>query len=158
MVVLLLLSTHSRGISPSTDAYCSSLKEIHDIDKNRTLNDQEIRQLRCLSGQLNWIVTHSRPDVAYDNCIVGNSINKATTQTIIQANKAVRKARTHEVSLNYPSHFNISSSKIMGYTESFGNLPNGGSQGVFKNFLCDQKGQATLIMWHSRRITQNHTK
>ena len=98
-------------------------------------------------------MTQSRPDVAYDNCIVGNSISKATTQTIIQANKAVRKARTHEVSLNYPSHFNISSSKIVGYTDSsFGNLPDGGSQGAFIIFLCDQKGKATLIMWQSRRI------
>ena len=56
----------------------------------------------------------------------------SVTQTIIQANKAGRKARTHEVSLNYPSHFNISSSKIVGYTDSsFGNLPDGGSQGAF---------------------------
>ena len=84
-------------------------------------------------------MTQSRPDVAYDNCIVGNSISKATTQTIIQANKTVRKPRLHEVSLNYPSHFNISSSKIVGYTDSsFGNLPDGGSQGAFIIFLCDQ--------------------
>ena len=98
------IKQNSHGILLSTDAYCSSLKEIHDIgiNKNLTLNYQETKQWRCLSGQWNWIVTQSRPDVAYNNCIVGNSISKATTQTIIQANKAVRKARTHEVSLNYP--------------------------------------------------------
>ena len=92
------IKQNSRGIAQSTDAYCSSLKEIHDIgiDKNQTLNGQETRQMWFLSGQLNWIVTQSRPDVAYENCIVGNSISKATTRTIIQANKAVRKARTHE--------------------------------------------------------------
>ena len=62
------IKRNSHGISLSTDAYCSSLKI-------QTLNDQETRQLWCLSGQLNWIVTQSRPDVAYDNCIVGNCIS-----------------------------------------------------------------------------------
>ena len=99
------IKQNSCGISLSTDAYCSNLKEIHDIGiaKNWTLNDQETKQLLCLSGQLNWIVTLPQP---YDNCIVDNSISKAAPQTMIQSNKAVRKARTHEVSLNYPSHFN----------------------------------------------------
>ena len=74
------IKQNSRGSLLSTDAYYS-IKEIHDIgmDKNQTLNDQETRQLWCLSCQLNWIVTQSRPDVAYDNCIVGNIISKATT-------------------------------------------------------------------------------
>ena len=71
---------------------------------------------------------------------------KPTTQTIFQANTAVRKARTHEVTLNYPSHFNISSSKIVAYTDSsFGNLPDGGSQGVFIFFFyAIRKGKLLL--------------
>ena len=52
------IKQNPRGISLSTNTYCISLKEIHNIgiDKNRTLNDQEIKQLLRLSGQLNWIV------------------------------------------------------------------------------------------------------
>ena len=58
------------------------------------------------------------------------------------------------MSLNYLfSHFNISCRKIVGYTDSrFGNLTDGGSHDVFIIFLCDQKGQATLIMLQSQRI------
>ena len=88
------IKQNSRDISLYTDVNCSRLIEIHDIsiDNNRTLNYQETKQLRFLSCQYNWIVTQSRLDVAYDNCIVDNSISKATPQTIIQVNKVVRKA------------------------------------------------------------------
>jgi hypothetical protein len=143
------------GIKLSTDAYCNSLREITNlgIDKNRPLDERETRDLRHLSGQLNWIVTQSRPDIAYDNCIIGNSISKAKVKDIAQANKAVRKARAQEVSLHYPSKFDLLSCRIVGYTDSsFGNLPDGGSQGAFTIFLCDQKGRATLMAWQSRRI------
>ena len=74
------ISQHATGIQLSTDAYCSSLNEILDVgtDKDRRLNEAETRTLRHVSGQLNWVTTQTRPDVAYDNCIVGNSITKAT--------------------------------------------------------------------------------
>lgn len=145
----------AREISLSTDSYCSSLKEIHNlgVNKDRSLDEQEVKSLKHLSGQLNWIVTQSRPDVAYDNCIVGNSISRATVRDVLQANKAVRKAKSHDVSLKYLSTFDIKSWYIIGYTDaSFGNLSDGGSQGAYMIFLCDSYGHSALMTWQSRRI------
>ncbi len=72
---------------------------------------------------------------------------------IQQANKAVRKAQTHQVSLSYPSSFDLNSCFIVGYTDaSFGNLPDGGSQGAYFIFLCDKNGQSVPMAWQSRRI------
>ena len=47
----IFIKQNSPSISLSTDAYCSSIKEIHDIgiDKNRTLNDQKTKHLHISS-------------------------------------------------------------------------------------------------------------
>ena len=149
------ISQHATGIQLSTDAYCSSLNEILDVgtDKDRRLNEAETRTLRHVSGQLNWVTTQTRPDVAYDNCIVGNSITKATVRDVTIANKAIRKAKARLVSLNYSVDFDLKSIRIIGYTDaSFGNLSDGGSQGAFIIFLIDSSGRASPVTWQSRRI------
>ena len=149
------ISQHATGIQLSTDAYCSSLNEILDVgtDKDRRLNEAETRTLRHVSGQLNWVTTQTRPDVAYDNCIVGNSITKATVRDVTIANKAIRKAKARLVSLNYSIDFDLKSICIIGYTDaSFGNLSGGGSQGAFIIFLVDSSGRASPVTWQSRRI------
>ena len=46
--------------SVSTDPYCQSLKEM-PTDLNP---DVLMKELRHTSGQLNWIATQSRPDLA----------------------------------------------------------------------------------------------
>ena len=121
--------------------------------KGRSLDQQETKSLRHLSGQLNWIVTQTHPDIVYKNCIIGNSISTATVREIHLANKTVRKVKTHNVSLNFPSNFNLQSSRIVGYTDaSFGKLPDCGSQGAHVIFICDNQGSYVLMTWQSRRI------
>ena len=150
-----VINQNTQGIKITTDPYSDSLKEIHDTGsmKGRNLDQQETKSLRHLSGQLNWIVTQTRPDIAYENCIIGNSISTATVREIHLANKTVRKVKTHNVSLNFPSKFNLQSSRIVGYTDaSFGNLPDCGSQGDHVIFLCDNQGSYVLMTWQSRKI------
>ena len=102
--------------------------------------------MRQISVQLNWITTQSRPDLSYDNCIVANSVKSARVKDAIKANKTIRKARQNEVHVRYPAFFDINSCKIIGYTySSFGNLPDGGSQGAFVIFLIDGQGLASLL-------------
>ena len=150
-----VINQNTQEIKITTDPYSDSLKEIHDTGsmKGRNLDQQETKSLRHLSGQLNWIVTQTRPDIAYENCIIGISISTATVREIHLANKTVRKVKTHSVSLNFPSKFNLQSSRIVGYTDaSFGNLPDCGSQGAHVIFLCDNQGSYVLMTWQSRKI------
>ena len=98
--VCLSIRQNARSISFSTDAYCFSLGEISDLgpDRHRPLSEQEVKLLRHLSGQLNWIATQSRPDIWYENCMVGNCISKAMVRDIAPANKAVRKTKPRKSS------------------------------------------------------------
>jgi hypothetical protein len=141
--------------SISNNHYTSSLQELKSLgsDKERALSTTEKSQMRQISGQLNWITTQSRPDLSYDNCIVANSIKSACVKDAIKANKTIRKARQNDVHIRYSALFDTKSCRIIGFTgSSFGNLPDGGSQGAFVIFLIDGQGLASLLSWQSRRI------
>ena len=68
-------------------------------DKFAQLNKDEARQLRGLAGQLNWIASQTRPDIAYNACEVSVSIKDATINDLIQANKYVRKVKSESSSI-----------------------------------------------------------
>ena len=144
------------GIYMNTDAYTQSLEEVNTAglgDKSRPLNPSEISALRHIAGQLNWLASQTRPDLAYDNCAVRVSVSDATVQDIFRANKVVRKAKGQKVSIRFPQGFRIQSCRIMGFCDaSFANLVNRGSQGGFVVFLCDDDGQYCPIVWQSRRL------
>ena len=39
-----------------------------DQDKSDVLDSQEKGELKAIAGQINWIATQTRPDLAYDAC------------------------------------------------------------------------------------------
>ena len=83
--------------------YCHSLKEIDlgdtGINRDRPLLPTEKTCLKQLSGQLNLIATHSRPDCVFDNCTVANSIKKTCVQDLHTANKVIRNVKGQKLSL-----------------------------------------------------------
>ena len=152
----LCISEHPNGILMSTKGYGLSCKEIPTStlgqDRSRKLSPTEITSLKQLSGQLNWVTTQSRPDMAFENCMIGNSTSKATVRDIYSANRALRRLRDNEQNLFFP-RLSLDSLCLVGFCDaSFANLPDNGSQGAFIIFLVDGKGLYCPIAWQSRRI------
>ena len=161
----LMVSQTRNGIHLSTSGYCHSLKEIDlgdtGTNRDRPLLPTEKTCLKQLSGQINWIATHSRPDCAFDNCTVANSIKEACVQDLYTANKVIRKVKGQEVALLFPTNVDHTACRIVTFTDaSFANLPDRGSQGAYVTFLCDKYGSYCLLAWQSRRIRRvvNSTK
>ena len=77
-------------------------------DTTRPLNLEEKSKLKHVSGQLNWITTQSRPDLAFENCTIGNSSTNATVKSIIQANKALKKAALRTPTFPYLPYLSLS--------------------------------------------------
>ena len=130
-------------------------------NRDRPLLPTEKTCLKQLSGQINWIATHSRPDCAFDNCTVANSIKEACVQDLYTANKVIRKVKGQEVALLFPTNVDHTACRIVTFTDaSFANLPDRGSQGAYVTFLCDKYGSYCLLAWQSRRIRRvvNSTK
>ena len=144
-------------ISLAITAYSKDLEEIDTSnlgsDKNRPLDQQEITLLRSKIGQLNWISSQSRPDLAYDSCIASNSTRKPTVGDIQLMNKIVRKSGGQNIQLLFPTSLKIKSCQIVAFCDaSHANLPDRGSQGGFIIFLIDKIGTYCPISWQSKRI------
>ena len=139
------------------DAYTKSLKEIDCValtkDNASFLSAPQVRCLKQISGQINWLVTQCRPDVAFENCVIGNSVAKSCNSDILYANKAVRKLKNTSLTLSFHCDLDLSECTIVSFCDaSFGTLPNGGSQGAFITLIVGKNGLYTPIAWQSRRL------
>ena len=151
------IAQNKNSITIDTNGYLQALEEIpiKDLgpDKERPLEKTEITALKKLSGQLNWVVSQTRIDVAYESCIIGTSTASAKVKDILYANKAVRKCLTQTIALSFPRNFDIASCKIIAYGDaSFANLHDRGSQGGYIIFLTDSDGKYCVLTWQSKRI------
>ena len=96
--------------------------------------------MHSLIGQLNWVASLSRPDIPYDVCELSTSLKHATVKNILDANKVVKKLKSDSLVLKFPS-INEENVKIVVYSDSsFGNLPDGSSQGGYTILFADDKG------------------
>ena len=80
--------------------------EIVEIDKpnqkDRILLPHETQQLRRVAGQLNWVSTQTRPDMAYVTSVVNSSIKDATVRDLVTANKFIKLLKCNELVLSFP--------------------------------------------------------
>ena len=147
----------SNGIDLSLENYIQGMKEMDTSklgqDKSRKLNNLEKTEMKQLIGQINWIATQNRPDIAYENCVMGGVADKSSVSDVFQVNKIVRKVQGQQLNLFFPSNFLLDSVRIVTFCDAaFANLPDYGSQGGFMCFLVDDQGTYNLISWQSKRI------
>ena len=152
----LSLSDDSYECSLSLGHYVRNLQEI-PIEANRrtddTANGKEASLLRTVSGQLNWLSAQGRPDLAFSSCQLACSIKSALVGDLKQANKLIRRAKGIEYNLLFRSLGDPNYWEVVCYADaSWGNLPDGGSQGGYLMFLVGEDGTANLVSWQSRRI------
>ena len=150
------VSSNESNCTMNLADYMSKLQEIQ-INPSRPADDVltngELKQLRTLSGQLNWLSTQCRPDIAFSSCQVACSLKNACVRDVKAANKTLRRAKGIEYNLTFSPLGNPSLWKIVCFSDaSWGNLPDGGSQGGHLIFIMGEGGEANLISWQSRRL------
>ena len=142
------------GITMNQDDYINTLEEVklNDSKNNdRILNKEEHKQYRRLCGSLNWVSTQTRPDISFDVAMITANVSAPTVKNMKLANKVVRnvKSTSYEITfckLQLPFHLSV-------YCDaSYGNLPNGGSQGGQIIFLSDENGLLSPITWTSKKV------
>ena len=123
-----------------------------DQDKSDVLDSQEKRELKAIAGQINWIATQTRPDLAYDACEISTSVKSATVEDVMQANKVVRKAKSNTVRLRFRDLGDVKRADLISFSDaSLGNLKDGASQGGHI-FLVGKNGNYSPISWQSKKI------
>ena len=149
------ISCFDSKIQLSMSSYAASIRELDlsafSQDKSCKLSLKETLILKRVAGQINWLVTQCRPDLAYENCLIGNSMKHATVNDIILANKAIRKVKCNDIAISFRS-IDVGNCCLVAFCDaSFASLPNGGSQTAFIVFLIDSNGVYSPLTWQSRR-------
>ena len=120
--------------------------------RNDEVSQKERTNYRSVVGQLNWVATQTRPDVAYDVCELSTAFGRTTVGDVIRANKAVMKVKNNPLSLWF-GKVDLDECILECYSDaSFGNLTDHGSQGGHIVFLRDKEGNSCPIAWKSRKV------
>ena len=123
-------------------------------DKNYLLNETEIHSLRALIGQLNWLVTQTRPNILFKCCDLLGKIKSSIINNAKKANKLVNKMRSKEIVVTLKKEDSSADTNLLVFCDAlFTNMVGGGSQERYIIFWSDAFGNnMNPIAWESHRI------
>ena len=94
----------------------------------------------------------TRPDVAFESCQIANYGKNHTVQHLKDANKAVRKLKSKNITIIIPKITELHHCRIVCYTDAtHASLKSGASQGGYIVFL-EKDGICIPICWQSRNL------
>lgn len=123
------------------------ISKAHMSRKGDEVNEKEKTNYRALVGQINWLATQTRLDVAYDVCELSMAFSQTRVSDVIKANKVIKKVKDNPVSLWFRK-VNLDECTLLYYSDAaFANLKDHGSQGGHIIFLRDCDGNSCPIVW-----------
>ena len=156
--IRLELGSVAGGITVSQYNYADLLAPLRmgngrSVAKSSELSESERKEFRSLIGQLSWIATQTRPDIAFDVCELSGHCRNATVADAVRLNKIISRVVSDHFCLLFGKLSSVGDCIIECFSDaSFGNLSDGGSQGGFVIFLKDRQGRRCPIYWQSRKL------
>jgi hypothetical protein len=137
----------SGDIEQHQEEYLSTLAEVEiKAERQKQLNssvtESERTQLRAILGGLQWLVTQTRLDCAVDVNLLQSMIKDATVETLLAANKVLRKMRQGPTELYTRKLDESKGLHMVAWSDaSWANRKDGKSTGGFIVGLCARPGQ-----------------
>ena len=157
----LRVNSHTDGITIDQEHYIESINPIpinkeRLLEKDSQLNKKELANFRTLIGQLSWVSTHTRPDIAFETCELGGSVKNAKITDLIKLNKLVVRLKSSHVNIFFPKFESLNHCTIKCFTDaSFRNLPQEGSQAGYIIFIeNDGEKCKSPVYWKSKKISR----
>ena len=149
------------SITQSQAEYLATLTEIEiRSDRKQQLNapvtEGERTQLRALLGGMQWLVTQTRVDGMIDVNLLQSCVSTATVETLLAANKILRKLRQGPPEL-FSRKIEDEILHLVAWSDaSWANRRDGKSTGGFLIGLCGQgvlegkRGHVTIVLGHEQ--------
>ena len=152
------------SITQEQEEYLSGMTEV-ELSKERAaqlsnpVTDQERTELRALLGGLQWLVGQSRVDGAIDVNLLQSQVTTATVETILAANKVLRKLRQGPSKLftkRTPDDEEIN--LVVWSDASWANRRDGKSTGGYllgicgSNVLKGLRGHISVVSWGTNKL------
>ncbi len=120
----------------------------------------EVTRLKGALGQLQWLATQGCPRISAELSLLLGYQSVATVDTLLQANKLVRKARV-QAQIKIPFRFIRNPSVVTWTDAAWGIRRDQSSQGGYfvgiaeKGILFgDEESPVNLVSWHSGKLTR----
>ena len=153
------LGTHilqtRRGIEVNQTKYIENLAEIAmTIDRNEQNESKALIAAKTALGQLQWIATQTRPDLAANVSELVHNINARHFSEVNRVNKLIRDVKFSKMhALTFHVDSTIDKCKLILYTDaSLGNNLDGSTQGGVLLLLQDNKRNHNILFWQSRKL------
>ena len=154
----LRIKSYKDGLTVDQNQYIDGLEMIpisktRAAEKSDCINDTEKHKYRALNGQLQWVATHTRPDIAFETCLLSSLFYNAKVADLLRLNKLVERVKRDNINLYFPRLENIKEVTLECYTDaSLHNLPKNNSQGGILIFLRDNRGNKCPLLWRSKKL------
>ena len=149
---------HDDKITFNQSEYLKDIKPISVSKERESMTDQPLSreeqlEMKRRCGQLNWLSTHTRPDIAFDLAELSGRTSSLKVSDVTKMNKLITKLKNSDIGIVYPRMKDVENLRVAVFADaSLGNLPDKGSQAGYLVFLVDCEGNAALIDWKSHKI------
>ena len=121
--------------------------------KTDACNKDETSMFCKLVGKLNWVACQTRPDIAFDVCVLSSKMRSPIVENVLHANKVLSRIQSNPLTLKYGNLGDLNKVKVLCYTDaSLGNLENGKSTEGYIVFLIGENNTVCPIVWKSKTI------
>ena len=99
-----IIQNNKYDISLSQTKFIDEIKK-NEITRDRSkqkhidLNEEELKSFKALTGQLLWASNQTPPDISFNLSELSSSVNHATVEHILRANKVLKNAQIKSLSL-----------------------------------------------------------
>ena len=110
--------------------YCS-IKIQRNVSRKDIMNDDDRNQLRQLAGQMLWASSQTRPDMAFEDCMIFNTGKSSSIKRIVKAKKVITTLKIRSLQLTFNPTNVAKKIEILSYSDAtHASLDQGASHGT----------------------------